>query len=159
MGGKPKVIGLRDFPIIRDRLRIDKHLAAALKEEIEQYDGGIGWNSALFDWPLLNDRLMLTGSRALEKRFHIDIMYAARMGKSTLTSSRLDWVAKALGCPYKKTALDLSTWKLAEAEAVNGFRHGSENYDYIVDHCREDIRVTEWVYERLKHRVQSISKR
>lgn len=159
LGGKVKVIGLHNAGFENGRLNIDKKLALALREEIETYDGIIGWNSIMFDVPFLNDRLTLAGSDPVEKRFHIDIMYMARMGKSALTSSRLDWVSKALGVRDRKTALDLNTWKEAEAEALAHFANGRKNYQYIVDHCEKDLLVTEQVYERLKNRVQTISKR
>ena len=159
LGGKPRVISLRDTGFGSSRLKLDAPLALAVRDAIEEFDGVVGWNSALFDWGFLSDRLLLAGARKISPRFHIDIMYAARMGKSTFTSSRLDWVARALGCPFKKTSLDMSCWKEAEAEAILHFRRGHKAFDYIVDHCREDLKVTEWVFERLKGRVQTISKR
>lgn len=128
---------------------------------MEEYDGWITWNGLMFDLPYLDDRLMFCGERAIGKRFArgLDMMWHARMGKARMTSSRLDWVAKVMGCPYEKTGLNMNTWKEAEAEAFARFKQGHDNYDYIVDHCLHDLLVTEWVYEKLKHRVQTISKR
>lgn len=125
---------------------------------MEKYDGWITWNGKLFDVPLLNDRLMICGEDPVEKRFHIDCMYYARMGQAALTSSRLDWVAKALRCPSRKTDLDMNTWSEAATEAITQFRAGRRNYDYIVAHNRADLDVTEWVYGKLKNRVRNISK-
>lgn len=159
LGGKPKVIGLRKVGPEEGRHKIDHYLAVAIREEIETYDGIITWNGIMFDVPFLNDRLMLCGEDPLEKRFHIDIMYQARQGKSRLTSSRLDWVSKVLKVQSKKTDLDLNIWKEAEAEALGHFKVGHKNYDYIEEHCLKDLVVTEQVYERLKNRVQTISKR
>lgn len=159
LGGKPKVIGLHSAGFENGRLNIDKKLALAVRDELESYDGLIGWNSIMFDVPFINDRLTLSGNDPLEKRFHIDIMYMARMGKSAMTSSRLDWVSKMLRVSDRKTDLDLNTWKEAEAEALAHFANGRKNYEYIVEHCRKDLLVTEQVYERLKNRVQTISKR
>lgn len=159
LGGKAEVIGLHSAGFENGRLRIDRKLAVAIRESLEKFDGYIGWNSALFDIPFLNDRLMLGTEDPVEKRFAIDIMYAAKMGKAALTSARLDWVAKALGCPFKKTDLELNTWKEAEAEALAHFANGRKNYDYIVAHCAMDLDVTNWVYDRLKNRVQTISKK
>ena len=105
--------------------------------------------------------MMLCDERALGKRLArgLDMMWHARVGKARLTSSRLDWVAKVMGCPYKKTALDINVWKEAEAEALAHFTNRQSNYDYIIKHCLFDLKVTEWVYNKLKHRVQNISKR
>jgi uncharacterized protein YprB with RNaseH-like and TPR domain len=153
-----QIIGIKDFGPGPSRARIDRKLAGALKREIEAYDGIITWNGIMFDVPFLNDRLLLNGYRPLKQLFHIDIMYQARQGKAALTSSRLDWVAKMLKCPYRKTELDLSLWKEAEAAAI---RHNGvwKEYNQIVEHCKWDLEVTEWVYEKLKPRVRLIQRR
>lgn len=161
LGGKPYVLDLRKVGLTRSRLQIDKKLAIALRDEMEKYDGWVTWNGLLFDLPFLDDRLLFCNEDKVEKRFArgLDAMWHARMGKSRMTSSRLDWVAKALGCPFQKTDLDLNLWKEAEAEAIGGFRKGHVSFDYIVTHCEVDLKVTQWVYEKLKSRVQTISKR
>lgn len=164
LGKKGRIVGLAETGFDKDRLTVDHKLALALRDAIEEFDGIITWNGIMFDIPFLNDRLMLCGEDPCEKRFHIDIMYQARQGKSRLTSSRLDWVDKALKVKEgenlpAKTALDLNTWKRAEAEALAHFGNGRSNYKYIADHCLADLKVTEVVYERLKNRVQTISKR
>ena len=161
LGGKPYVLGLKEIGVTRNRLKIDKKLVAAVRIEMEKYDGVIGWNTLMFDLPLIDDRLLLCDEPERKRLFArgLDMMWHARMGKSRLTSSRLDWVAKVLGCPFKKTALDINLWKEAEAEAINGFRKGSSSYKYIIDHCEMDLKVTGWVYEKLKSRIQSISKK
>jgi uncharacterized protein YprB with RNaseH-like and TPR domain len=153
-----KVIGLPSVGFGQGRLHIDHKLAIAIRDELEKYDGWIGWNSKLFDIPFLNDRLMFCGEDPVEKRFHIDLMYFARMGQAAMTSSRLDWVAKAMGCPSAKTALDMNTWSEAATEAITKFAAGRKNYDYIVAHNRADLDVTEWVYGKLKNRVRNINK-
>ena len=156
-----RLIGLHNTGFGPNRYQIDEKVVKALKAEMEQYDGWITWNGLMFDLPLLDDRLLIAGERPLEKRFArgLDMMWHAKKGKSTLTSARLDWVAKALRCPIKKTDLDLVMWKDAEAEAIRKFREGKRAYQYIVEHCDADLDVTEWVYNRLKNRIQGISKR
>ncbi len=158
-GKPPYVITYDDVGFSSDVLEKDRKLAARLRDETEKYDGVITWNGIMFDIPYLRDRLMLCGERMIEKRFHIDIMYQARMGRSTFTSSRLDWVAKALSLPVQKTPLDLRLWKKAYAEVLAQFGNGRENYDHIVKHCKYDLLVTEMVYDKLKNRVQTVSKR
>lgn len=157
--GKPYVIGLHEHSRPVRRLEIDGGLVLAVREALEGYDGFITWNGIMFDMPFINDRLLLNGHDPLEKRFHVDAMYYARQGKSTFCSSRLDWVAKALGVKAHKTALEMNTWKMAEAEAITGFRGGRENYNQIIAHNLADLEVTEQVYERLKPRIAQISKR
>lgn len=159
LGGKPTVVGLRDSGVGASRQVVDKRLVVCLRDLLEQFDGWVTWNGLLFDLPYLNDRLLLVGERPLEKRLArgLDMMYHARAGKSTFTSSRLDWVARALRCPYRKTDLDIAVWKEAEAEALRGFQHHAA-YDKIVVHNAWDLRVTEYVFHKLKTRIQTISK-
>ena len=159
LGGPNRVIGLREAGFGKDRYVVDRKLAVALRDAIEEYDGLVTWNGIMFDVPLLNDRLTVAGETILSQKFHIDVMYQARQGKSRLTSSRLDWVAKALKCPFGKTDLDINLWKEAEAEALAHFGNGKKSYTYILEHCLADLDVTAWVYEKLKSRVRTISRR
>lgn len=159
--GPGKIIGLHTEGVGGNRYTIDRKVVLSLRREMERYDGWITWNGLLFDLPFIDDRLMIIGERPLEKRFArgLDMMYHAKMGKSTFTSARLDWVARALKCPIRKTDLDLVVWKEAEAEAIRRFNQGRVAYNYIVDHCGVDLSLTEWVYYRLMPRIQNISKR
>lgn len=158
LGKKGRIIGLREAWFGKDRLRIDEKLALAIRAEMEQYDGWITWNGKKFDLPLINDRLLFAGHSPVERRFHMDMLWYVKQFQSCLTSGRLDWVARMLKVPSEKTSLDISTWNLAESEAIEHFKTGSKNYDYIVKHCLADLEVTEQVYERLKPRVRCITK-
>lgn len=155
----PRIFQLKDLAVSSPRYTIDRRLVMQLRDEMEQYDGWVTWNGLLFDLPFINDRLMISGERPLEKRFArgLDMMWHVKIGKSTFQSARLDWAAKALKCPYRKTDLDMTVWKEAEAEALRGFRV-REHYNQIVEHNRADLDVTEFMFGKLKHRIQNISK-
>ena len=58
-------------------------------------------------------------------------------------SNRLDAIAKSLGCPYSKTALDGNKWIDASAGDKKALK-------YIVHHCKMDVLVLEWCYNRTK---------
>lgn len=168
LGGTPYVIGLREYALNEgaikpeDKFKVDRRLALRLRDEIERYDGWITWNGIMYDIPYLDDRCLLSGRDGEdrdphEKRWHIDIMYQARQGKSCMTSSRLKWVEDQLGLEHRKTDLELSIWKMAEAEALLG-TYG-DNYLYVVEHALMDVEVEREAYELLKNRVQSMCKR
>lgn len=156
---EPVILELRKLAVTSSRHTIDRRLARELRDVMERYDGWITWNGLLFDLPYINDRLLICGERPLEKRFArgLDMMYHAKIGKSTFQSAKLDWVMKAFRCPYRKTDLDLSVWKEAEAEALRGFRT-REAYRKILDHNYWDLYGTEFVFHKLKGRIQTISK-
>jgi uncharacterized protein YprB with RNaseH-like and TPR domain len=155
---RPIILSLADVKLNDDPLLIDENLAVLVKKELCRYDYILGWNQLLFDMPFLNDRLMFAGHEQLPKFFQTDLMYLARMGKSTMTSSRLDWVARKLRVADEKTPLDINTWKTAEAEALQGFK-SKKCFDRIVTHNRQDLLVTEQVYDILKPRICTIQKR
>lgn len=165
LGEKGTVITFQDAGFGPHRYNIDKRLIAVLRNKMNEFDGWITWNGLMYDLPYIDDRLTICGEEQLEKRFArgLDVMWHAKQGKSTFQSARLDWVAKVFKCPYQKTALDINEWKEAEAEAITEalahFTVGSSSYKYIVKHCLADLDVTEWVYEKLKHRIQSIGRR
>ena len=161
LGEMEEVYGLRDVGLGDTRYNLDKRLVRKLILRMNEFDGWITWNGLMFDLPWLDDRAMICGVEPPGKRFArgLDMMWHARQGKSTLTSSRLDWVAKSLKCPVEKTALNMNTWKDAEAEAIRRFRDGSFSYQYILEHCAADLEVTEFVYNKLKSRIQAIGRR
>ena len=99
------------------------------------------------------------GERILKQMWHLDVMYQARQGKSCLTSSRLDSVARWLNCPFQKTVLDMNTWMEAEAEVLAHFANGRANYNYIVKHCDVDLKLTEFVYDHFKPMIRCIQRR
>ena len=162
--GKPgKIVGLANVERGPDRHRIDHWLVLKIRDEMEKFDGWITWNGLMFDLPFIDDRLLFCGHDQLQRRFArgLDMMWHARMGKSRMSSSRLDSVAKALKCPFRKTALEKHRWKDAEDDAI-AWRRGEKmgkSYKYIADHCLADLDVTEWVYGKLKQRIVTISKR
>jgi uncharacterized protein YprB with RNaseH-like and TPR domain len=161
LGERGYVIGYEETGFKKGRYHVDKWLVRRVCEEMARYDGWITWNGLMFDLPYLDDRLLCCEEGTIPRRFArgLDMMWHARQGKSTFQSSRLDWVAKALRCPFEKTPLDIQVWKEAEAEVLANFTRGRSNTRYVVQHCLADLRVTEFVYEKLKHRIQSISKR
>ena len=170
--GKPgKVIGIHNTGFGPDRHRIDKKCVDAIRTEMLKYDGWITWNGLMFDLPLLDDRLLINSLAPRTPRFArgLDMMWHASYGKSRMTSRRLDWVAKALNCPFQKTQLSMTLWKEAEANTIAALythkkmdgRMGrlGEEYTYIATHCLADLEVTEWLYNRFKHRIQTIGKK
>lgn len=157
--GPCKVITYKETGFKQGRYARDAKLAVAIRDEIEKYDIIVTWNGIMFDVPFLNNRLLAAGERILKQMWHIDVMYQARQGKSCLSSSRLDSVARWLNCPLQKTSLDLNLWMEAADEAASHFAHGSKNYDYITKHCDVDLRITEFVYDHFKPFIRQIQRR
>ena len=125
----------------------DRLLAVTIRDILEEQDVIVGWNSKLFDVPMLNARLMRWGERPLRKDLkHIDLMYYARGQFMRIGSSKLDNVQKFFRSPNSKTPLDWDTWSLAGAG-------NKEALDRVVEHCEADCLVLRDVFAHLKQHI------
>lgn len=125
----------------------DGKLAVAIRNELERSDLIIGWNSILFDVPLLNARLDRANERPLhvgEKYgiWHLDLMYYAGGQSMRIGGRKLDTVAKYFEVEAEKTELDGDTWQLAATGDVDAM-------DSVVEHCEKDVVVLKQVAPHL----------
>lgn len=133
----------------------DINLAVAIRNELETADIIVGWNSILFDAPLLNARLALGKERGLRigERYgshHVDLMYYAGGQSMKIGSKKLDNVAKFFKTKNQKTPLEGTTWQLAGA--------GDENaLNLIVEHCEADVLTVREVWDHLVPYVQKVT--
>ena len=95
-----------------------------------------------FDEPMIVTKLLEHHLPALPDKIHIDIYRTARK-YLRIHSRRLAVVAEFLGVPTQKTPILASIWKRA------GAGH-KESINYLDDHCRKDVWITEEVYYRLR---------
>ena len=126
----------------------DKSLAKEWRDHLQEYDVIVGWNSIKFDIPFLNTRLRYHGLKEVKIDHHIDLMYTAKF-KLRLSSARLDTVARYLRCADEKTYLDPAHW----TRAMGGHR---PSYQYIIHHCRQDVKVLGQVYDKTKKLIREI---
>lgn len=124
----------------------DKLLANVVRDLLEDYSILAGWNSKLFDVPVLNGRLAFHGERPLRVQMHKDMMYLAsgqfmRIGRRSLAS-----VSEFFSSPHRKTPLSPGLWDRAD--------HGDmEAYGQIVEHNIADVLVTRDVFAHLEPHV------
>lgn len=95
-----------------------------------------------FDEPMLVTKLLEHKLPALPDKIHIDIYRTARK-YLRIHSRRLATVAEFLKVPTQKTPIQAAIWKRA------GAGH-KESINYLDDHCRKDVWITEEVYYRLR---------
>jgi len=60
-----------------------------------------------------------------------------------LHSNRLQAVSETLGCPVAKTPVSADKWRKAQ-------RGHMPSVKYVIDHCKKDIEILEWVYLKLR---------
>ena len=127
----------------------DRRLSLWTKEKVENADFIVGWNSKLFDIPLLNTRLILHNERPVFPTMHLDLMYTAGWGSARFYSRRLDAVARSLNVPNEKTSLDVVTWRAAGDGNPRAIAE-------IVKHNKLDVLVTRDCFLHLKPLVKSL---
>lgn len=142
------VLRLDDMPSYKRSRSNDRSIAKALKEELEKYDIWVSYNGRRFDIPFLNARLMFHRLKPLRRTKHIDLLYQVRY-KLKIHSGRLQAVQEFLGLSEEKTRIYGQHW----VRALTGNR---ASWNYIVDHCKQDVRVLDEVYQELKGFVTAI---
>lgn len=120
----------------------DSKLAVVLRDELEQYDLVIGYNSVRFDAPFLNTRLIDCGERGTMFRRHKDLLYTMRH-KFRLGSNSLANVTRFLFGQTNKTTMSKKTWRRAHA----GDRKA---YDEVIYHCEQDVNELARVWMKVK---------
>ena len=95
-----------------------------------------------YDLPFIQTRRLIKRMKPLPEVSSVDTWKICRK-KLKFHNNRLDTILQALGCPIKKTAVMGEKW----VDAMSG---DSKGLDYIVDHCNKDVRVLEWVYNKIK---------
>ena len=81
---------------------------------------------------------------------HIDLLYQPRF-KWKIHSNRLESVLDHLGAPdeFTKTRIKPYHW----VRALQGHK---SSMDYIVHHCKQDVKALDWVFDRIKCMVRVI---
>lgn len=142
----------RLFPDNCDRCppdKCDRQMALEIRDELEWYTILAGWNSKLFDVPVLNARLRLHGERPLAAQMHIDLMYYATGQFLRIGRKSLENVSKFFRSPHSKTPLLPEIWDRAD--------HGNDaDFDLIVEHNVADVLVTRDVYAHLAPFIRTI---
>lgn len=110
---------------------------------------GFASHNSRFDQPVVEGRLIQHGLRPLPPKPHIDLWKLARTKLGHRRQGhRLQAWQDRLGLRVDKTPVKASVWIAA--------RHGDKNaLQYIYDHCRQDVRVLEEVYTRMRPWVEN----
>lgn len=137
---KATVLSIADYPGTKST--DDRPLLKAFEKIHNSADQVVYHFGEYYDEPFLNTRRLIHGMKRLDKIAFSDTWRIARK-RLKFHSNRLDAIAKALGCPYGKTSLDGNKW----IDASAGDRKALK---YVVHHCKMDVLVLEWVYNRTK---------
>lgn len=140
-----KVEEFRKGPTITD----DKQLIIDYSKRLEEFDILVGWNSALFDIPILRGRALFHGLNPLDPHMSIDLMYKASGGAAKIGRRSLQSVSEYMGVESRKTPLNVRTWDKAMSGDVDA-------YELIVEHCNLDCLVLREVFQVLKPGIRNV---
>lgn len=160
---EPYYIGIDNVPRVKDKHLFDANVLAETKRHLEKYDGWVYWNGDRFDKPFINDRLQMCGMEMLEQRFQWDLMKDFKWPKSRTFSISLKNVSTQFGCPYKKLDMTIMDHEKARNEVIvmtasGKWKLGKDYYQMLVDHCVEDLKMTQWMIRVAKPRRRVLSK-
>lgn len=137
-----KYIGCRGDEWIDDSV-----ISTALRDALDQFQILVGWNSVLFDEPVLNGRLMVHLERTMDPLTHKDLMYEFSGRKARLGRRSLENISTVFGSPHRKTPLNPRLWDRAD--------HDDEDaYDLIIEHNIADVLVTRDVFAHARPRIR-----
>lgn len=142
---RPRVLSLSDFPAPKPGEEPDTNLLREVHRLLtEEADIIVSWYGKGFDRKFLNTRMLMTGLSPLPplSSEHVDLYFAAR-GNLAMHSNRLQAVSESLGCPMSKTPVRADTWRRAQ-------RGDKKAVAYVIDHCKLDVLILEWVYYKLR---------
>lgn len=127
----------------------DKKLCIAIRDELETYNMIVGWNSKLFDLPLLNARLAKHGERPCRPQFHADVMWYAGGSSMRIGSRKLENVQKFFKLGDEKTPIDWEQWQAVAAGDTTAMKA-------VVNHCQQDVKVLAQAYWKLLPHIATI---
>lgn len=148
---QPKTFRVDDTDAFAKDPLDDSEVCELLVEELGKYDMLVGWNSKLFDLPLLNARMTIHGLPPFFPHWHLDMMWHAAGNSTRMGSRKLDNVAKGLKTKTQKYNLMPEDWMRAKRGQVSAI-------DKVVRHCREDVKITSEVYWKLLPVVKNITR-
>jgi len=137
-------------PQYRGKSKIDdSKLCVAIRNELERYNCIVGWNSKLFDLPLLNARLAKHRERPCKPQFHLDMMWYAGGSSMRIGSRKLVNVQKYFGIGEEKTEINWEQWQLVGTGDTKAMKD-------VVVHCEQDVKVLVEAYWHLLPHVATV---
>ena len=131
----------------------DSKLVKAIADELSKYDILVGWNSKMFDLPIINARLLETGERPIGTQMHSDLMWYATGRHMRAGRRSLENISKYFRTNNSKTPLDVRLWQEAERRHT---KEGKQAFNTIVEHCEADVLVLRDVFAKMKPLLNSI---
>jgi len=144
---KSHVISVHDFPktFKKDHMD-DSKVVKEFNKLLKEADAVIGHNIKNYDIKHMNSRIMLNGLEPIILPHPIDTLTLSRKNFN-LPSHKLDALARELGLKTRKDPMGRSDWDKCFEGDIKAFKK-------MAKYCKQDIEVTEKVYNALLPYVQ-----
>ncbi len=142
---RTNLISVRGFPLFDVDPTNDSEVVKAFTEVFEKADAHITWYGKKFDLPFINTRRLNMKLGPLPPIPHIDGWYTARY-RLRLHSNRLQTMQDFLELPESKLPLSFADLRRVPSGHIPSLKE-------IEKHCKQDVKVLELVYERIKPHI------
>lgn len=144
---KAHVISVHDFPkrFKKDHMD-DSQVIKEFQKILKQADAVIGHNIKGYDNKHVMTRILLNGAEPMIMPHPIDTLLLSRKNFN-LTSHKLDSLARELGLDVRKSPMSRRDWDECFEGDIKAFKK-------MAKYCKQDIQVTEKVYNALLPYVQ-----
>lgn len=140
----------KPFVLVRDNLPSsnDKELCREIRDTLNEYDILVGFYSLGFDLKEINSRLMRWGLKPMDRKLHIDLFGVCKK-IFNLHRRSLHAICEHLDIKGKGHV----EGRLWQEAAYDGNKAA---YKWIVNHCRDDVRVLEPLLNCVKWEIRGI---
>ncbi len=131
---------------------LDKKVIAQAVEDMKKFDVLVTHYGTKFDIPFLRTRALYLGLDfpGYGLIHHKDTYYMVK-SKLKLSRNTLDAATRLLVGKTEKNRIDSDKW-------IKALRGDKKSLEYILDHCRRDVRDLERIYRKMLPFVQNINR-
>ena len=149
----PVVIRADQFPAWKEHRSNTRPMVREVVDQLSGYDIYVAHNGQRFDKPMLVSWAMKYNQPILLRfaKFIDPVLLARRHMR--LARNSLQELIRFLDVPEDKTHIDFEHWLKA---SMDGNR---KSLDYIVEHCVQDVKSLEMVYDKVKRLVKGIDEK
>lgn len=141
--GRAEILSISDYPSYSSRPWDDKQLCIDIAKRLNDADCWLTQFGTFYDVKFLNTRLVYHKLPPINPaHLHIDLWRTAK-NRLKLRNNRLVTVQEFLELPTEKDSVLGPIW----IKAVAGHK---PSLQYVVNHCRKDVKVLEEAYLRLR---------
>lgn len=133
-----------------DKVGEDKILCEQIRDCLQSYDIIVGFYSKMFDFRMLQARLLLHESEPIKKIHHVDLCFTLRASIKTSRSSQAHYL-NFLGTSEQKMSVGANVWNQC-------LDRNNPEFKIMVGRCNSDTAGLKSLYTRVKHLIGEVTR-